>query len=45
MTAGAALLVQGKAADIGKGVALAQKAIDSGAALTALEALIQVSNG
>jgi len=45
MTAGAALLVQGKASDIGKGVALAQRAIDSGAALTALEALIQVSNG
>ena len=45
MTAGAALLVHGRAANIGKGVALSQKAIDSGAALTALEALIQVSNG
>lgn len=45
MTAGAALLVQGKAADIRQGIAAAQRSIDSGAALTALEALIQVSNG
>ncbi len=45
MTAGAALIVAGKAADLKTGVAQAQKAIDSGAAEGALNALVKVSNG
>jgi anthranilate phosphoribosyltransferase len=45
MTAGAALIVAGKAADLKAGVTLAQKAIDSGAAENALNALVKVSNG
>jgi anthranilate phosphoribosyltransferase len=45
MTAGAALIVAGKAADLKSGVALAQKSIDSGAAEEALNVLVKVSNG
>ncbi len=44
MTAGAALFMDGKAADYAAGVRLAEKAIDTGAALSALEKLIKVSN-
>jgi anthranilate phosphoribosyltransferase len=44
MTAGAALVVAGKTADLKSGVILAQKAIDSGAAENALAALVKVSN-
>ncbi len=44
MTAGAALLMAGKAGDFRHGVQQAQKAIDGGAALAALERLIEVSN-
>ena len=45
MTAGAALLVAGKVADLRSGVMQAQTAIDSGAAFKALETLVKVSNG
>ena len=45
MTAGAALLVAGKAKTIKDGVRMAQVAIDDGAALTALDTLVKVSNG
>ncbi|MGH6854388.1 MAG: anthranilate phosphoribosyltransferase [Aestuariivirga sp.] len=45
MTAGAALLVAGKAKSFRDGVADAQAAIKSGAALKALETLVKVSNG
>lgn len=45
MTAGAALLVAGKAADFKSGVAAAQMAIDTGSALKALDKLVEVSNG
>lgn len=45
MTAGAALVVAGKAADIRQGTAMAGEAIDAGAALRALDTLIRVSNG
>lgn len=44
MTAGAALIVAGKAADLKSGVAAAQQAIDSGAAEQALADLVKVSN-
>lgn len=45
MTAGAALVVAGKAEDLREGVQLAQKAIDSGAAQARLDSLVKVSNG
>ncbi len=45
MTAGAALVVAGKVADLRAGVALAQQAIDNGAAEEALNVLVKVSNG
>ncbi len=44
MTTGAALLMDSKAADLTSGVRAAEKAIDSGSALAALEKLIKVSN-
>jgi len=44
MTAGAALVVAGRAADLKQGVAAAQKALDTGAAEAALTKLIKVSN-
>jgi anthranilate phosphoribosyltransferase len=44
MTAGAALLVAGKAHDIKSGVKLAQDAIKSGAAAKTLARLVEVSN-
>ena len=44
MTAGAALVVAGKAPGLKQGVAAAQKAIDSGAAEAALATLVKVSN-
>jgi anthranilate phosphoribosyltransferase len=44
MTAGAALLVAGKAHDIKSGVKLAQEAIKSGVAAKTLVRLIEVSN-
>lgn len=44
MTAAAALVVAGKEADLKRGVAAAQKAIDSGAAEAALNKLVKVSN-
>ncbi|MBV9346729.1 MAG: anthranilate phosphoribosyltransferase [Pseudolabrys sp.] len=44
LNAGAALIVAGKAKDIKEGVALASKALDSGAAKARLEKLISVSN-
>ena len=45
MTAAAALLVAGKADDLGSAVVLAQHAIDNGAAENALATLVKVSNG
>lgn len=45
MTAGAALLVAGKVADLKAGVAEAQKSIDGGNAGKVLEKLVKVSNG
>jgi anthranilate phosphoribosyltransferase len=45
MTAGAALLVAGKVADLKAGVAEAQKSIDGGQARQVLEKLVKVSNG
>ena len=44
MTAGAALLVAGKAKDLKDGTAQAEAAIDSGAALKVLDKLVEVSN-
>ncbi|MCD6365573.1 MAG: anthranilate phosphoribosyltransferase [Planctomycetes bacterium] len=44
LNAAAALMIAGKAATIKEGVALARQSIDSGAALTALDKLIEVSN-
>jgi anthranilate phosphoribosyltransferase len=44
MTAGAALVVAGKAATLKDGVTTARTAIASGAAQTALDALVKVSN-
>ena len=44
MTAGAALLVAGKAADFASGARLAEKAIDDGSALACLEKLVKVTN-
>lgn len=44
MTAGAALLVAGKASDLKDGVAQAEAAIDSGAAVQVLDKLVEVSN-
>ena len=44
MTTGAALLMDNKTNDYSEGVRLAEKAIDNGAALAALEKLIKVSN-
>jgi len=45
MTAGAALLVAGKAKNFRDGVVAAQAAIESGAAMRAMETLVKVSNG
>ena len=45
MTAGAALIVAGKAKDIKSGVAMAREAVKSGAAQTVLKRLVEVSNG
>ncbi|ODN68780.1 Anthranilate phosphoribosyltransferase [Methylobrevis pamukkalensis] len=45
MNAGAGILLAGKADDFAGGVAMAAEAIDSGAALRALERLVAVSNG
>ncbi|MFU0506544.1 anthranilate phosphoribosyltransferase [Pseudaminobacter sp. NGMCC 1.201702] len=45
MNAGAGLVVAGKAANLAEGVAIAGEAIDSGKAITALDALVKVSNG
>lgn len=45
MTAGAALLVAGKAKSLREGVTAARASIDSGAALKAMETLVKVSNG
>lgn len=45
MTAGAALVVAGKAEALKEGVQVAQGAIDSGAAEAALATLVKVSNG
>jgi anthranilate phosphoribosyltransferase len=44
MTAGAALLVAGRARDHRGGITRAQAAIDSGAAARALDRLVHVSN-
>jgi anthranilate phosphoribosyltransferase len=44
LTAGAAIVVAGRVADLKTGVAVAQKAIDSGAAERALQDLVRVSN-
>jgi anthranilate phosphoribosyltransferase len=45
LNAGAALIVGGKAADLKEAVAIAARAIDSGAARRALERLVAVTNG
>ncbi len=45
MTAGAALLVAGKTKSLREGVAAAKAAIDSGAALKAMDTLVKASNG
>jgi anthranilate phosphoribosyltransferase len=45
MTAGAALVVAGRARDLRSGTAAALAAIDSGAAEAALDRLVKVSNG
>ncbi len=45
MTAGAALVVAGKAKDIAAGTSAAREAIKSGAARNALETLVKASNG
>ena len=44
MNAGSALYLAGKAVDIGHGIDLAMKTIDSGAAVSKLEEFIEVSN-
>ena len=44
LNAGAALVVAGKAGDIGEGIELARQSLASGAALNALEKLIETSN-
>jgi anthranilate phosphoribosyltransferase len=44
LTAGAALLVAGKASDIKQGIALAGQALDSGKALEKLDALVRLTN-
>ncbi|MFB3894522.1 MAG: anthranilate phosphoribosyltransferase [Phycisphaerae bacterium] len=44
LNAGAAIAVAGRAAGIAEGVAIAQRAIDSGAAAAALEKLVALSN-
>ncbi len=44
MTAGAALLVAGKATDLKDGVAQAEAAIDAGSAMKVLDKLVEVSN-
>ena len=43
LNAAGALVIAGKAEDLREGVALADRSIDSGAALAALEALVSVS--
>jgi anthranilate phosphoribosyltransferase len=45
LNSAAALLVAGRAADLGEGIALAARAIDSGAALRVLRDLVALSNG
>ena len=45
LNAGAALVVAGRAADLGDGVAQAEQAIDGGAAQATLDRLVAVSNG
>jgi anthranilate phosphoribosyltransferase len=45
MTSAAALVVAGRTKDLKSGVAAAQAAIDSGAALRALDTLVKASNG
>jgi anthranilate phosphoribosyltransferase len=45
MNAGAALVVAGKAKDLGEGVALAAASIDQGKARAQLDKLIAISNG
>ncbi len=45
MTAAAALIVAGATPDLKQGVTMAQQAIDTGAALRALDTLVKVSNG
>jgi anthranilate phosphoribosyltransferase len=45
LNAAAAAVVAGKAANIQEGAALAQRAIESGAAQRALERLIAITNG
>jgi anthranilate phosphoribosyltransferase len=44
MNAGAALVIAGKAIDMGSGIALAIQTIESGAALNALNKLVEISN-
>jgi anthranilate phosphoribosyltransferase len=44
MTAGAALLIAGRAADFKGGVGIAKKAVADGGAMSALETLVKVSN-
>ncbi len=45
INAAAALMVAGKAGDLGEGIALAQRSIDSGAALCKLEELAEFTKG
>ncbi|HSB70588.1 MAG TPA: anthranilate phosphoribosyltransferase [Candidatus Methylomirabilis sp.] len=45
LNAGAAIAAGGKAADIAEGIAMAQKAIDSGAALEKLQRLVEYCQG
>lgn len=45
LNAGAAILIGGRAGDLPAAVAVAQTAIDSGAAATTLEALVRLSHG
>ena len=45
MNAGAGLVVAGRADDLGRGIALAAGAVDSGAARQVLDRLVAVSNG
>jgi anthranilate phosphoribosyltransferase len=44
LTAGAALLVAGRAADLKDGIALAAQSIDSGKARAALREMIRITN-